>query len=155
MIPSTTLLLNSVDMRITLDVSAQVISSFPFFGLLHFSFSELPKPSFGEISLSRDNGLQGIDLISLPLINTWIHKSIQDVLLAYVTPNFVSFDLPYWLASEETSCCKYMQDQRGIDPNLTQHLKSGETSVRRQTVKECLLGTSTFNPELCIARTNS
>jgi len=43
--------------------------------------------------VSKDSGLNGIDLGSIPFLNDWIKDSIRFGLAAYVTPRYVSIDL--------------------------------------------------------------
>jgi Ca2+-dependent lipid-binding protein len=41
--------------------------------------------------------MKGVDFGSFPLISKWIKESIFESLRNYVTPKYISIDIPAWL----------------------------------------------------------
>ena len=52
------------------------------------------------------SGIKGVDFGSFPLISKWIKESIVESLREYVTPKYLSFDIPAWL-NDDTRIVSY------------------------------------------------
>mmetsp|Transcript_16402 Transcript_16402/g.25588 ORF Transcript_16402/g.25588 Transcript_16402/m.25588 type:complete len:931 (+) Transcript_16402:87-2879(+) len=100
-LPSTALLISAVDMRLLLDISLSARPTFPFISSLSISIAEMPKLKVKITPSSESSGLKGVDLGSLPVISTWIQDAIDQQLLQYVSPRFISLDIPGLLGSDE------------------------------------------------------
>ena len=53
--------------------------------------------SFVTYHYGFGSGMKGVDFGSFPLISKWIKESIVESLREYVTPKYLSFDVPAWL----------------------------------------------------------
>jgi len=54
-------------------------------------------PSYTCSNAGFGSGLKGVDFGSFPLISKWIKESIVESLREYVTPKYISIDIPAWL----------------------------------------------------------
>ena len=105
-LPSTKISINTVDVKLPLDISLNFRDKFPFVSTLRISLSEMPKLKVKITPLSEGSGLKGVDLGSLPLLDKWIQDSIDYQLLQYVSPRFVAIDLPSLLGSDLPKDCR-------------------------------------------------
>jgi len=104
LMPSTKLSVNTMDMKVPLDVAATVSPVYPFISTLNISLAEIPPVRVRITPLSDNSGLRGVDLGSLPVISTWIQDAIESTLSEYVSPRYISVDLKALFAS--SSCEK-------------------------------------------------
>lgn len=48
------------------------------------------------------SGLKGVDFASFPLISKWVKEAINSALGYYLSPQFISVDIPGWLYGNAT-----------------------------------------------------
>mmetsp|Transcript_68387 Transcript_68387/g.101575 ORF Transcript_68387/g.101575 Transcript_68387/m.101575 type:complete len:230 (+) Transcript_68387:267-956(+) len=98
-------------MQLSLDASVTVMPEFPFISSLNLSLYKLPSCNIRIVPLSENSGLRGVDLGSLPVLSTWIQDAIETSLEAYISPKYISLDIPYWLYGTENESVQTEQVQ--------------------------------------------
>eukprot|EP01082_Thalassiosira_pseudonana_P003356 g2950.t1 g2950 contig12:1131315-1134421(+) len=101
MVPSTKVSINSFDAQMTMDVSVKVSAEYPYISFVNVSLAEIPDFNL-RIVPQQESGLKGVDFASFPLISKWVKEAINSALGYYLSPQFISVDIPGWLYGNAT-----------------------------------------------------
>ncbi|KAL7553507.1 hypothetical protein ACHAWF_016813 [Thalassiosira exigua] len=100
-IPSTTVSINSLDAKATLDVYIVCSSDYPYVKFLNVSLVKIPEFNLRIEPQSESSGLKGVDFGSFPVVSKWIKSSINSALAEYLSPQYISIDVLAWLRGDD------------------------------------------------------
>ena len=122
LLPKTQVAIHSFDMRLPVELTVEMMHQYPFVKEIKASLTQVPPCRVRVTPLSKNSGLRGVDLGSLPVLNDWIQEALHDALEEYLSPAYIAFDIKsLFYAPDDESV---MPTSNGINENIERTIKT-------------------------------
>ena len=122
LLPKTQVAIHSFDMRLPVELTVEMMHQYPFVKEIKASLTQVPPCRVRVTPLSKNSGLRGVDLGSLPVLNDWIQEALHDALEEYLSPAYIAFDIEsLFYAPDDESI---MPTSNDINVNIERTIKT-------------------------------
>ena len=134
LLPKTQVAIHSFDMRLPVELTVEMMHQYPFVKEIKASLTQVPPCRVRVTPLSKNSGLRGVDLGSLPVLNDWIQEALHDALEEYLSPAYIAFDIKsLFYAPDDESVMPTSYD---INENIERTIKTLPLLVEASEQKE-------------------
>ena len=136
LLPKTQVAIHSFDMRLPVELTVEMMHQYPFVKEIKASLTQVPSCRVRVTPLSKNSGLRGVDLGSLPVLNDWIQEALHDALEEYLSPAYIAFDIKSLFDAPDDESVKPTSND--INANIERTIKtmSLEASEEKESLSE-------------------